>query len=116
MRLELSLGKDQFVWAVVNPLGKSHIKTSPEPGYQTTNLILSQSNPGPVQVELEEYPSWAKAQIIKGINGGQLVNTGDKIDTPVATVTESVTVEAPAQEQKPTAKKKARSSRSKKTA
>jgi hypothetical protein len=77
-RLELSLG-DQFIWALVEPLGKEYIKSADEPGYQGLNLILSQDNPGPISIELEALPSWAKTQVLTAIKGGQLINTGDKI-------------------------------------
>jgi hypothetical protein len=52
MKLELSLG-NQYVWALSHPMAKDFIKVSDEPGYQEVNLILSQSNPGPVEIELK---------------------------------------------------------------
>lgn len=77
-RLSLSLG-NQIVWALVQPVATEYIKDSPEPGYQSVNLILSQSNPGPVEVVLEDYPSWAQEQIQSAVESGQLIHTGDKI-------------------------------------
>lgn len=77
-RLQLTLG-NQFIWALVEPLAKEYIKEADEVGYQSTNLILTQSNPGPVEVELEALPKWARVQVITAIKSGQLVNTGDKI-------------------------------------
>ena len=77
-RLSLTLG-DQFVWALVQPVATEYIKEASEPGYQALNLILTQSNPGPVEIELDDYPKWAQTQIKSAIQSGQLINTGDKI-------------------------------------
>jgi hypothetical protein len=77
-RLSLSLG-NQIVWALVQPLAMEYIKEASEPGYQSVNLILTQSNPGPTDVDLEKYPKWAQLQIHSAIQSGQLINTGDKI-------------------------------------
>jgi hypothetical protein len=90
MSLKLSLSKDRFLWALVHPLGKNFIKPSVEPGYQEVNLILSQSNPGPIAIDLEDYPDWARKQIVTAVKGGQLLNTGDKLEAPVKTVSEPV--------------------------
>ena len=55
--LKLSLG-DQFVWALVQPTARAFIKETDESGYQATQLILSQSQPGPVEVVYENLPGW----------------------------------------------------------
>lgn len=90
MQLELSLG-NQFVWALCEPHAKEFIKvTRAELGFQQANLILSQANPGPVKIHLEDFPTWAQLQIKSAVRSGQLVNTGDKIDAvAVAPVAQS---------------------------
>ena len=91
MELQLSLG-NQFVWALVNPLGKGFIKeTRHERGFQEVNLIFTQSQPGPVKIYLDDYPAWAQTQIKSAIRSGQLRSTGAKIDT----VLEPKTLEKP---------------------
>lgn len=81
MRLELSLNKKHFVWALVHPMSREHIKiTNNERGYQKVNLIFTQQYPGPVEVELEDFPTWAQKQILSAVKSGQLINTGDKIE------------------------------------
>lgn len=107
-RLELSLG-NQFVWALVEPLAKEYIKDTEELGYQNTNLILSQGNPGPVEVELEKLPEWAKIQVITAIKSGQLINTGDKITKVSEPKVEKVEAQAAAKPAKPKAKNKDKS-------
>lgn len=97
-RLNLSLG-NQIVWALVQPMAVEYIKDSPEPGYQSVNLILSQSSPGPVDVELEDYPKWAQLQIQTAIQSGQLINTGDKISRALESEQEEKVVEKTAKKQ-----------------
>lgn len=81
MQLELSLAPAQFVWALAEPISRQFIKnTRNELGYQDLNLILSQSNPGPVKVDLANYPEWAQKQIHLAIQSGQLVDTSVKIE------------------------------------
>jgi hypothetical protein len=106
-RLELSLG-NQFVWALVEPLSKEFIKDVQELGYQRTNLILSESNPGPVKIELETLPAWAKAQVITAIKSGQLINTGDKIVRALEPEKEIIKELPVAKEQKPRSKNKSK--------
>lgn len=77
--LKLSLG-DQFVWALVQPTARDFIKETDESGYQATQLILSQSQPGPVEVVYENLPGWAQKQVAEAIKSGQLTNAGDKIE------------------------------------
>ena len=77
--LKLSLG-DQFVWALVQPTARAFIKETDESGYQATQLILSQSQPGPVEVVYENLPGWAQKQVAEAIKSGQLTNAGDKIE------------------------------------
>ena len=80
--LKLSLG-DQFVWALVQPTARAFIKETDESGYQATQLILSQSQPGPVEVVYENLPGWAQKQVAEAIKSGQLTNAGDKIEAKV---------------------------------
>lgn len=77
--LKLSLG-DQFVWALVQPTARAFIKETDESGFQATQLILSQSQPGPVEVVYENLPGWAQKQVAEAIKSGQLTNAGDKIE------------------------------------
>lgn len=99
MQLQLSLGS-QFVWALVHPHAKEYVKISEsEIGYQDVNLILTQANPGPVKIALEDYPTWAQAQIKTAVRSGQLINTGDTIDEvlePVAVAKSTEVEEKPA--------------------
>lgn len=110
MQLELSLGT-QFVWALVEPRGKEFIKvTRKEKGYQEVNLILTQSHPGPVKIHLEDFPAWAQKQIKAAVRSGQLINTGDKIESAIAAPTvENLKVEPEVQQtEKPSNKKGAK--------
>ena len=75
---------------------------------------MSQGDSAPVEVNLEDYPNWAQKQILTAIRSGQLINTGDKIDTPAATKVEEVKEVAEVKEAP--AKPRARRSRKKKTA
>jgi hypothetical protein len=97
-RLSLSLG-NQIVWALVQPLAMEYIKEAPEPGYQSVNLILTQSNPGPTEIELESYPQWAQLQIHSAIQSGQLINTGDKISEALEPEEVEKVVEKPTKKQ-----------------
>jgi hypothetical protein len=73
--LKLSLAPETFVWKPVHPMAKN-FKAEEQ---SVEEMTLSQTNPGPVQVVLEELPKWAQIQVISSVRSGQIVNTGDKI-------------------------------------
>ena len=48
-------------------------------GFQDCNLIITQANLEPVEVNLDDYPEWAQDMIITSIKTGELINTGESI-------------------------------------
>ena len=87
-KLELQLAPKTFVWSLVNPSDpKKFLKQTNEPGYAAIGLILSQQTPGPVEVVYEDLPTWAQKQVQTAIRSGQIINTGDKIESPAEPVT-----------------------------
>jgi hypothetical protein len=119
-RLQLSLG-EQFVWALVQPMTKGFIKETDEFGFQETQLILSQAQPGPVEIVYEDLPQWAQIQVVHAIRSGQLTNAGDKIESKAEGKVEvkeepkasEKSVEAAPETTRATTKKKASSRKSK---
>lgn len=73
--LKLSLAPETFIWKPVHPMAKN-FKAEEQ---SVEEMTLSQTNPGPVEVVLEELPKWAQIQVISSVRSGQIVNTGDKI-------------------------------------
>jgi len=78
MLLQLSLPKDKIVWALSRPVSREYMHPKTGTGYQDVSLILGPDS-GPVMVETEEYPDWAKQQILSSIKSGEIINTGDSI-------------------------------------
>lgn len=80
MILQLSLPENKEIWALSNPEeARSYISYNKEKGVQETILIFTSKDRGPKEVNLEEYPAWAKRMILSSIIIGELVNTGDPI-------------------------------------
>ena len=63
MKLEISLPKGRMLWALHHPTTRAFIKGETGLVYQETNLILTQADPGPKTIELNEYPEWAQDMI-----------------------------------------------------
>ena len=94
-KLKLSLAPQTFIWSVVNPKDpKKFIKYSDEPGYQEFGLMLTQKDPGPVDLVYEDLPPWARRQVKTAINSGQILNDGDKIGKPAEPVQTDKTPES----------------------
>lgn len=78
--MRLVLGPKQFVWALVEPMARNYIKdTDGELGYQPINLIITQKDLKPVEIELSEWPAWAQKQINTSVSSGQLIDLDAKI-------------------------------------
>jgi len=80
MVLKLSLPEDRFVWALSHPTSREYIHQHNAAGYQECNLIISQENVQPVEVNLDDYPKWAQMMIRTSIRSGLLLNSGDSLD------------------------------------
>ena len=78
MLLELSLPKDKVIWALVHPVCKEYIHSLDGVGYQEKQLIITEKNQ-PVKVNTEDYPLWAKLQIMSSLKSKDLINTGEPI-------------------------------------
>jgi len=80
MKLVLSLSEKKQMWALSNPEeARSYISYGKEKGVQKTILIFTGQNRGPREIELDEYPRWAKRMILSSIVTGELINTGEEI-------------------------------------
>ena len=73
MKMKLSLAPETFYWSAVNPFYRGNTKEINE----DVLLVLTQSNPGPVEVNIEDLPLWAKNQIDSSIKSGSIINTGE---------------------------------------
>jgi len=75
MVLKLGLPTGKVVWALAHPVSKEYIHGQSGVGYQEDKLIITGDML--VEIELDDYPRWAQAQIVTSINRKELVNTGE---------------------------------------
>lgn len=75
MVLKLGLPTGKVVWALAHPVSKEYIHGQSGVGYQQDKLIITGETP--VEIELDDFPKWAQAQIVTSIHTGELINTGE---------------------------------------
>ena len=76
MVLKLGLPTGKVVWALAHPVSREYIHDQSGVGYQAQQLIVTETAQ-PVEIELDDYPRWAQAQIVTSIHRGELINTGE---------------------------------------
>lgn len=107
--LKLSLPKGKVVWALAHPVSREYIHNQSGIGYQDCRLIITELDQ-PKEIVLKDYPKWAQRMIVTSVHRGDLINTGSSVNTPTKETVKDVIVE------KPKAKAKKRTQRSKKKA
>lgn len=70
--------EDKVVWALAHPVFRGYIQFDKGIGHQDCNLIVTRDNE-PVEVDLNELPTWAKMQVISSVHNRELLNSGDPI-------------------------------------
>ena len=109
MGLKLSLPKGKVVWALAHPVSRNYIHEVRGVGYQECQLIVTEKDQ-PVEVNLDDYPTWAQSMIITSLGRGDLVNTGDPVTKPksIDKIEAKNDVTAKVEEPKKATKKKAK--------
>lgn len=76
--MEITLGPNRLFWALMNPAhnlyvgGELNAGVYSKTGSQKEEIILTLEHPGPVKVDFESLPPWAKSQINKSAKNGSI--------------------------------------------
>jgi len=90
--MKIKLADHKMIWGLQHPIYFEYLKPSGGGrGFAAECLVLTQNNPGPVEIAWNKQPEWAKKVLLYAIQTGDIICTEglEELSTPKEVVVET---------------------------